>query len=647
MNTQRNLSRGALVLVGLVAWLVPWAAASDEGQAAAEQVSAAIYQDYMNLYLYTHTGHNRGVNGPHHDPARDNIVALFESYGLSTELDYFSGGENVVATQLGTLYPERIYIIGGHYDSVNNPGADDNASGVAATLEIARILSQYESESTIVYIAFDAEETGLNGSDHYATEHADDDIRGMISLDMVCYDPNTNHALIYGTTASSPIKSALAAAINEYSNLTYTIQGGLDASDHAPFEWQGFQACLLIEGEVWNNPNYHTQNDKYETPNYLNFPYAAQMTRAVIGWLVDAAGVAVSLDKLVFSYPEGLPEYARPNGTTMARVEVTGVGNKVPQPGTGLFHYRVENGDWVTVPMTEIGPNVYDAVFPAGDCRSTLAYYFSAQATDGEWFTDPRHAPVTTFTATFAYNRQNVYEYALDADPGWAISGGQWAFGHPTGGGGGLHGFPDPNNGATGVNVFGVNLNGNYSTEIGGPYYVTTGPMDLSGYVDTKLKFKRWLNTDYIPYVSAKIEASNDGVTWTQIWSNANVAIKDNVWSDQEYDVATIADNQPTVYIRWSYAILKGGAYAYSGWNIDDICVTGLECQAPVLVGDLNCDGFVDFGDINPFVMRLSDPAAYAAAFPECPDDNGDINGSGSVGFDDINPFVALVSGGI
>lgn len=66
----------------------------------------------------------------------------------------------------------------------------------------------------------------------------------------------------------------------------------------------------------------------------------------------------------------------------------------------------------------------------------------------------------------------------------------------------------------------------------------------------------------------------------------------------------------------------------------------------PVLRGDLNCDGAVGFGDINPFVKRLSAPAAYAEAFPLCADANGDLNANGTVGFDDINPFVALLSGG-
>jgi len=67
--------------------------------------------------------------------------------------------------------------------------------------------------------------------------------------------------------------------------------------------------------------------------------------------------------------------------------------------------------------------------------------------------------------------------------------------------------------------------------------------------------------------------------------------------------------------------------------------------QPPFLRGDLNCDGQVGFGDINPFVLRLSNPATYDALYPDCPDANGDINADGTVGFGDINPFVALLSG--
>jgi hypothetical protein len=64
----------------------------------------------------------------------------------------------------------------------------------------------------------------------------------------------------------------------------------------------------------------------------------------------------------------------------------------------------------------------------------------------------------------------------------------------------------------------------------------------------------------------------------------------------------------------------------------------------PYLDGDLNCDGAVDFGDINPFVLALTNPAAYASAYPSCNILNADINADGSVDFGDINPFVALLA---
>ncbi len=64
-----------------------------------------------------------------------------------------------------------------------------------------------------------------------------------------------------------------------------------------------------------------------------------------------------------------------------------------------------------------------------------------------------------------------------------------------------------------------------------------------------------------------------------------------------------------------------------------------------VVRGDLNCDGWVDFGDIGAFVLRLTDLAAWQATYPGCPEENGDVNGDGTTDFGDINPFVQLLVG--
>lgn len=286
----------SFVVAGVVILSAAVASASDIGQQIADQIQVTSYQDYLDNDLYTHNGHNRGVGGPHHDPARDNILAIFQSFGLQAELHnfwfWFWEGNNVVATQVGTVYPDAQYIVGAHYDSVDNPGADDDASGVAALLEIARVLSQYETEYTIKYIAFDMEEWGLIGSDEYVNDHYYDDIRGMVQLDMIAYDSGGYAARIYGRNASNPLKNALAAAINEYGNsLSVSIHGQMDASDHAPFEWAGFEACCLIEDGWEVNPHYHQQSDSVDTPNYISYDYATDFTRSVAGYLADYAVV--------------------------------------------------------------------------------------------------------------------------------------------------------------------------------------------------------------------------------------------------------------------------------------------------------------------------------------------------------------------
>ena len=154
MTGPRRAGLGLTVCACLLgATLTATTAASDEGMAAADEVSYSSYYDYLDLWLYTHTGDNKGPSGPELIPCRDNIATLMQSYGLDVTLEPFTYGggtyHNVVGTKLGTLYPDQEYVIGAHYDTVSNPGADDNASGVALVLECARIITQYDSDYTI------------------------------------------------------------------------------------------------------------------------------------------------------------------------------------------------------------------------------------------------------------------------------------------------------------------------------------------------------------------------------------------------------------------------------------------------------------------------------------------------------------------
>lgn len=94
-----------------------------------------------------------------------------------------------------------------------------------------------------------------------------------------------------------------------------------------------------------------------------------------------------------------------------------------------------------------------------------------------------------------------------------------------------------------------------------------------------------------------------------------------------------------------SYEFIRGGNNG--GGDLFAMLRSGCSlvlADGTVLPGDLNCDGVVNFDDINPFVLALSNPAAYGQQFPNCNILAGDINGDGRVDFADINPFVALLT---
>lgn len=93
-------------------------------------------------------------------------------------------------------------------------------------------------------------------------------------------------------------------------------------------------------------------------------------------------------------------------------------------------------------------------------------------------------------------------------------------------------------------------------------------------------------------------------------------------------------------FVVWGDGGQFGGALSMAHWSY--VRFGTLPLTHP---GDLDCDGLVNFADINPFVLVLIDPAGYATQYPNCPLSNGDVNGDGRVDFNDINPFVALLTG--
>ncbi|MHC5048733.1 MAG: hypothetical protein ACYTGY_19600, partial [Planctomycetota bacterium] len=110
---------------------------------------------------------------------------------------------------------------------------------------------------------------------------------------------------------------------------------------------------------------------------------------------------------------------------------------------------------------------------------------------------------------------------------------------------------------------------------------------------------------------------TNDGTNWVSLWDNGDGTIADSSWSEQVFDISAVADGEPSVYVRWGYEI-GSGAWAYSGWNIDDIEIWGVPPSGSDCPADLNGDGVVDVTD---FLQLLA--VWGQSGVPE------DINGDG------------------
>ncbi|MBI4397013.1 MAG: M28 family peptidase [Elusimicrobia bacterium] len=243
--------------------------------------------------------------------ARDYISSYFSSLGFRTEWEEYEvlgkTCHNVVATLPGTC-PDRgreIVIVGGHYDSApGTPGADDNASGVALLMELARRFRGQSCARTVRFVAFSTEEAELfhalprperlatMGSFHHAreTRRRGDRVAGMISLEMLgyftdqpgsqkapaplnwLYPSRGNFALVVGDFPSAPLMWRLKSGMG----LGPSVQGaclprfvrGVENSDHVNFWKMGYPAVMLTDTAFYRNSHYHTSTDTHEKLDY-------------------------------------------------------------------------------------------------------------------------------------------------------------------------------------------------------------------------------------------------------------------------------------------------------------------------------------------------------------------------------------------
>ena len=226
---------------------------------------------------------------------------------------------NLEATLRGTVQPEEIVVVGGHYDTAEGaPGADDNGSGVAGVLELARRFAGKPAARTIRFVFFGTEEppsfpTSAMGSRHYAdaARSRGDRIVAMLSIESIGYydrDPGSQRYpfplnLAYPDVGDfigfvSNLKSGplVRRAIATFRRATrFPTQGaaapswvpGVWWSDHWSFWRQGYPAIMITDTAPFRNPFYHTAQD---TPDKLDYGRMARVVDGLSAVVADLAG---------------------------------------------------------------------------------------------------------------------------------------------------------------------------------------------------------------------------------------------------------------------------------------------------------------------------------------------------------------------
>jgi Zn-dependent M28 family amino/carboxypeptidase len=222
-------------------------------------------------------------------------------YAVSTQPVPRGGGRcrNVIGDRAGAgSAPRDVVLVTAHLDSINlsgptkpAPGADDNASGSAGVLALARALGDHAAALDLRMILFGGEEEGLFGSLQYVAELPQAErtrIRAVVNMDMIgCRNTPAPGVLLEGAAVSDAVLDGLARAAATYTALAVDISRNPFNSDHVPFIDAGIPAVLTIEAADGTNPRPHTAADTVDT---VDADLAMAILRMNLAYLVEVVG---------------------------------------------------------------------------------------------------------------------------------------------------------------------------------------------------------------------------------------------------------------------------------------------------------------------------------------------------------------------
>ncbi|MGE3180120.1 MAG: S8 family serine peptidase [Phycisphaerae bacterium] len=361
--------------------------------------------------------------------------------------------------------------------------------------------------------------------------------------------------------------------------------------------------------------------------------------------LVATGDITTVLPPLSMSLPNGTPDMVLPDVNTDVTVRVS-PGAESVVPGSVVMMYRADGGAFVSLPLTDNGDDLYTATLPGAGCDEIHEYYFEAVGNLGSTRTLPLTAP-DSFYATTTGEIVTIFADDFQTDTGWSVdndaglTAGAWQRGTPVGGGD--RGDPAADYDGSGQCYLTQNQDGDSDVD-GGATRLISPTLDLTDQ-DADIHFAKWYTNNNGGGPNADtmtVEVSNNnGGSWVLVQTFGPVSSAG--WTEEVFTVSDFV--MPTAQVRVRFAASDFGTGSVVEAGIDAFSIERFQCESTALLGDMNCDGVISVSDIAPFVLALTDPAGYAAQFPDCNIANGDLNHDEMVSVSDIGLFVGLLTG--
>jgi hypothetical protein len=253
----------------------------------AQEISSARIYDYARQLFSFDSKH---VTQPGNQRAIEYLQATLRSFGYEPELQWFEPlpgirSANVIATLRGTSDPEVQYVVGSHFDSVEEgPGSDDNTSGTTALLEVARVLAGRPQAATIRFVWFTGEESGLRGSREFVRQarESGDRVVGALNNDMLGWanDDRLDNTIRYANAGLRDLQHAAAFLFSDL--ITYDARYYKFTDAHSLVDGFGDVVSGIGSYPVLGNPHYHQPHDALETVNHRLVAEVSRTTLASV-----------------------------------------------------------------------------------------------------------------------------------------------------------------------------------------------------------------------------------------------------------------------------------------------------------------------------------------------------------------------------